>query len=94
MRRIIPISIALALAGTTFVAGAASTSNASEASPQAKPVRTDYAMTANSYGTRVIGGALPVGSSQTGYQSLSCTNKAAISKRTSSPRSPCPVSAP
>jgi hypothetical protein len=79
MRRIIPVSIALALAGTTLVAGSASTSNAEAA--QAAKVRTDFALTAVSYGTRVIGGPLPVDSSETAYQSLSCTNKAGLDKR-------------
>ncbi len=78
MRRIIPISIALALAGTTLVSGAAS--NASQLAAK-KPVETDFGMTATSYGTRVIGGAVPVDSSQTASQSLSCTNKAGINKR-------------
>jgi hypothetical protein len=79
MRRFIPVSIALALAGSTLVAGSTSTSSASEAA-QAKLVRTPFALTANSFGTRVIGGAVPVDSSQTAYQSLSCTNKAGINK--------------
>lgn len=84
MRRFVPISIALALAGTTLVAGSVSTassaSTAAEAA-QARLVRTPFALTANSYGTRVIGGAVPADSSQTAYQSLSCTNKAGINKR-------------
>ena len=58
----------------------ASTSNASELAA-AKKVRTDFGMTATSYGTRVIGGPLPVDSSQTASMSLSCTNKAGINKR-------------
>jgi hypothetical protein len=82
MRRIIPISIALALAGTTLVAGSASTSNAAEAAAKAKkPARTDFALSAASYGTRVIGGPLPVESSETGSISLSCTNKAPLANR-------------
>ncbi len=80
MRRIIPITIALALAGTTLVAGSASTSSASELAAK-KPVETDFGMTATSYGTRVIGGPLPVDSSQTASMSLSCTNKSGINKR-------------
>lgn len=79
MRRFIPITVALAVAGTTLVAGSATTSSASQ-SAQAKRVPTDYALTATSYGTRVIGGPLPVDSSQTASQSLSCTNKAGINK--------------
>ncbi len=80
MRRFIPITIALALAGTTLVAGSASTASTAAAAAQAKLVRTPFAMTANSYGTRVIGGAVPADSSQTAYQSLSCTNKAGFNK--------------
>jgi hypothetical protein len=80
MRRIIPITIALALAGTTLVAGSASTSNAAELAGK-KKVETDFGMTATSYGTRVIGGPLPVDSSQTASMSLSCTNKSGINKR-------------
>lgn len=81
MRRSIPISIALALAGTTLVAGVASTSNAAELAAKKKPVRTDFGMAAVSYGTRVIGGPVPVDSSETASQSLSCTNKAGLDKR-------------
>lgn len=80
MRRVIPISIVLALAGTALVAGSTSTSTASELAG-AKKVRTSFGMTATSYGTRVIGGPLPVDSSQTASQSLSCTNKAGVNKR-------------
>jgi hypothetical protein len=80
MRRFIPISIALALAGTTLVTGSASTSIASEAAA-AKTIRTSFALTGTSYGTRVIGGPVPVDSSETAYQSLSCTNKAGLNKR-------------
>ena len=81
MFRIVPISIALALAGTTLVTGSASVSATAEAAAKAKPVRTAFALVASSYGTRVIGGPLPVNSSETGSISLSCTNKAPISKR-------------
>ena len=80
MRRFIPITIAMALAGTTLVAGSASTASTAAAAAQAKLVRTPFALTANSYGTRIIGGAVPVDSSQTAYESLSCTNKAGMNK--------------
>ncbi|MDQ4052236.1 MAG: hypothetical protein M3237_05980, partial [Actinomycetota bacterium] len=44
-------------------------------------VRTGFALAAASYGTRVIGGPLPVDSSETGSISLSCTNKAPVGSR-------------
>lgn len=82
MRRIVPISIALALAGTTLVAGsAASTSAAPAGAAKAKKVPTPYGLVAASFGTRVIGGAVPADSSELSYQALSCTNKAGIDKR-------------
>ena len=78
-RRLVPVSIALALASTTFVAGSAATSSAAAA--KAKPVKTEFGLSAVAIGTRVIGGSVPLRSDQTGAQTLSCTNAAGLDKR-------------
>ena len=58
-------AVHLSEVGTTLVSGAAS--NASQLAAK-KPVETNFGMTATSYGTRVIGGPVPVDSSQTASQ--------------------------
>jgi hypothetical protein len=80
-RRFMPISIALALAGSTLVASSASSSSAVVESAQAKRLATPFGLVAASFGTRVIGGAVPVESSELSYEALSCTNKAGIDRR-------------
>ncbi len=79
-RRFIPISVALAVAGTTLVAGAAASSGAPEAA-KARKVKTEFGLSAVAIGTRVIGGSVPLTSDQTGAQTLSCTNAAGLHKR-------------
>ena len=79
-RRLVPISVALAVAGTTLVAGAAASSGAPEAA-KARKVKTEFGLSAVAIGTRVIGGSVPLTSDQTGAQTLSCTNAAGLDKR-------------
>lgn len=61
------LGIGLALTAGPTYAGAATKS-------------TTYAFKASGFGTRVIGGRLPVGSSTTGYQVIGCTNQAGRSR--------------
>lgn len=41
---------------------------------------TSFAFQASGYGTRLIGGQVPAGSSTTGYQHIGCTNRAGLSR--------------
>ncbi len=80
-RRCIPVSVALALAGTALVAGSTATSSAAGAAAKPARVKTEFGLTAVAIGTRVIGGEVPLTSDQTGAQTLSCTNLAGRDRR-------------
>ena len=60
----VPLCVGLALAaGPTYAGGSAQKS-------------TSFAFKSSGFGTRVIGGQVPAGSSTTAYQVIGCTNKA------------------
>jgi hypothetical protein len=74
------------LVGTTLLALTAgpvgvATPLAAHAAPRAATVRTAYAFQTSGYGTRVIGGVVPAGSSTTSYQVIGCTNVAGKTAR-------------
>lgn len=65
---LMPVTLGLvAAAGPTYAGTARSTS-------------TSFAFQASGFGTRVIGGQVPVGSDTTGYQVIGCTNQAGKSR--------------
>lgn len=78
MRRLVPLSIAMALAGTTLVSASLTTAQGS--APAAGKVRTPFALNATAYGTKVTGGGVPVSSGRTAHEYLVCTNLAGKSK--------------
>lgn len=82
MRRLIPVGAATALVVASAILTVPTTAQAAVAdrAPAAK-VKTEFAMKATGYGTRVQGGAIPVQSGTTAYQTIGCTNKAGLSRR-------------
>lgn len=88
---VVPICAALALTAGPTYAGAASTTTptaspahaaahtAGRAAPKATRT-TSFAFRASGFGTRVVGGQVPAGSSTTGYQVIGCTNQAGRSR--------------
>ncbi|MFA6299262.1 MAG: choice-of-anchor P family protein, partial [Nocardioides sp.] len=57
------------------------TTSASPASPAAQQtVKTNFALFANGYGTRVQGGALPAGSDGTAFSAIACTVRAGVER--------------
>jgi hypothetical protein len=64
----IPLCAGLALTAGPTYAGATTTRS------------TDFAFKTSGFGTRVIGGQLPAGSSTTAYQAIGCTNQAGRSR--------------
>lgn len=67
------------LSSTAALAGTGGSASIAAAAAPA-PVRTKFAMVASAYGTRVQGGELPVGSDDTAYERIACTNLAGLSK--------------
>jgi hypothetical protein len=65
---VLPVCAGLALAAGPTFAGTKGTTS------------TDYAFKTSGFGTLVIGGQLPVGSTTTGYQLIGCTNQAGKSR--------------
>ncbi|MEV7430895.1 choice-of-anchor P family protein [Nocardioides sp. NPDC092400] len=82
MRRYLPLGATTALAVASAILVLPSTSQAApvDRAPAAK-VRTEFAMKAAGYGTRVQGGSIPATSGTTAYQVIGCTNKAGIARR-------------
>jgi len=66
------ILVAVLLLGGTLVAA----SGAGYASPRTAGRSTPFAFKATGFGTRLVGGEVPVGSSSTGFRVLSCTTRA------------------
>ncbi len=60
------------------LAAAAPTTAASSAAEMSKPVRTDFALFAAGYGTRVQGGRVPAGSDGTAFALIGCTTRAGV----------------
>ncbi|MDN4160841.1 choice-of-anchor P family protein [Nocardioides abyssi] len=82
MRRILPVGAATALVVASAILSVPTTTQAAVAdrAPAAK-VKTEFAMKATGYGTRIQGGAVPVQSGTTAYQTIGCTNKAGLSRK-------------
>ncbi|MBC9732662.1 choice-of-anchor P family protein [Nocardioides marmotae] len=82
MRRILPIGAATALMVASAVLTVPGSAQAEpvDRAPAAK-VKTEFAMKATGYGTRVQGGAVPLQSGTTAYQTIGCTNKAGLSRK-------------
>jgi hypothetical protein len=72
MKRLASLVAAASLLGTTLVSG----SGTGFASARSAGRSTPFAFKATGFGTRVIGGQVPVGSSQTGFRVISCTTRA------------------
>jgi hypothetical protein len=72
MRRATPHAAASVL----LCLGLALTAGPTYAGQHRSPKSTSYAFEASGFGTRLIGGQVPVGSSTTGYQAIGCTNRA------------------
>lgn len=79
MRRLVSYGVALAIAGTTAVLAPITTTSAAPAAA-AKTSETQFAFNAVGYGTRLNGGEIPVGSDDTAYQGIGCTNIAGLEK--------------
>jgi hypothetical protein len=60
----VPLCVGLALAASPTYAGTSAAKS------------TSFAFKTSGYGTRVVGGQVPAGSSTTGFESIGCTNKA------------------
>jgi hypothetical protein len=80
MRRIIPVSTAIALAAAALSAPTAMNTSATAADSAAVKTPTPYAFRAGGYGTRIRGGDLPIGSGATAFQAIGCTNMAGIDR--------------
>lgn len=81
MRRLALATGVIALAATALAAPQPTTaapSATSQAAPDTQP--TAFALHAVGFGTRVIGGEVPVDSGTTAWQAIGCTNKAGIDK--------------
>ncbi|WP_028643945.1 choice-of-anchor P family protein [Nocardioides sp. URHA0020] len=79
VRTTIAIGAVLASAGAaTITALPASAAQATQAHRTAHPSATKFAMRGWAYGTRVLGGDIPVSSAPTAYEALPCTNRAGI----------------
>lgn len=81
MRRLALAAGVIALAATALAAPQPTTaapSATSQAAPDTQP--TAFALHAVGFGTRVIGGEVPVDSGTTAWQAIGCTNKAGIDK--------------
>lgn len=72
MSRLLPVGAALAAAVTMSLTAASAT---------AATTRTPYLLGASGFGSQVVGGQIPVGSSTTGKALIGCTNKAGISRK-------------
>jgi hypothetical protein len=73
MKRLAPILVAvLAMPAGLVAAG----TDAGFAAGHTATHTTSYAFQASGFGTRLIGGKIPAGSSTTGYQVIGCTNQA------------------
>jgi hypothetical protein len=81
MRRILPVGAATALVVASAILSVPTSTQAvaAERAPAAK-VKTQFAMKAAGYGTRIQGGALPAQSGTTGYQVIGCTNEAGLDR--------------
>jgi hypothetical protein len=70
---LVPVAV-LAL-GAALVAGT-DHGTAASSSPRSETRTTDFAFKTSGFGTRLVGGQVPVGSGTTGYQVIGCTNQA------------------
>lgn len=75
-RRITP----LAVATVPLCLGLALTTGPTYAGQNHSARSTSFAFKASAFGTRLVGGQVPVGSSTTGYQVIGCTNQAGRSR--------------
>jgi hypothetical protein len=75
-RRIIALAMAPLCAGLALTAGPSYAGHHSAQSTHHSTRGTTYAFKSSGFGTRLIGGQLPAGSSTTGYQVIGCTNQA------------------
>ncbi|MDN4173410.1 choice-of-anchor P family protein [Nocardioides sp. SOB77] len=82
MRRFLPLGATTALAVATAILTVPGSTQALVADrAAATKVKTEFAMKATGYGTRVQGGSVPVQSGTTAYQTIGCTNKAGLARR-------------
>jgi hypothetical protein len=72
---VVPLCAGLALSGGPTYAGQTTQSNAKNTTRS-----TTFAFKTSGFGTRIIGGQLPVGSATTGYKVIGCTNQAGVSR--------------
>lgn len=81
MRRILPVGAATALVVASAILSVPTSTQAAatDRAPAAK-VRTEFALRAAGFGTRVRGGSLPLQSGTTGYEVIGCTNKAGLDR--------------
>jgi hypothetical protein len=75
-RRTIALAVAPLCAGLALTAGPTYAGTTSANTVKS----TSFAFKTSGFGTRVIGGQLPAGSSTTGYKVIGCTNKAGLAR--------------
>lgn len=76
--RLASLSTALAVVGGLLLAPLP-TASSRTAAPQLTP--TMFALQASGWGSRVVGGQLPVGSDESAFEVIGCTNKAGVNRR-------------
>jgi hypothetical protein len=79
-RRIIALAMAPLCAGLALTAGPSYAGHHSAHATHHSTRGTTFAFKSSGFGTRLIGGQLPVGSSTTGYKNIGCTNQAGRSR--------------
>jgi hypothetical protein len=74
------VCVGLALGGAPGFAGSAHHTARDTTDSHPRTHATSYAFTATGFGSRVVGGQVPLGSSTTAYQHIGCTNRAGLDK--------------
>ena len=81
MRHLMSIALTTAAAGSLVAGLLVAPADAGSAAPTAqKRARSPYALLASGYGTKLIGGQVPAGSSQTAFTAFGCTTVTGITR--------------